>query len=420
MAVPEAQTNTPRHGRVLSFNSNKSEKTHKSRGSGQKIHYTESPKEKEANRIHTHADPTLAMNELQPSAIALQKSNLESLRSIQHKDVYGNPITDPDLSNPTRHRFERPLDTIRSFEAAIDGHYSNRGSSFNRPDESTYGGYSRRSSYFAGAESLSFLFITGPIRSIYSAVSAMGPPRLTPQTPLDRGGPSYQNRGYNEQANYSSNYRPSQSRPDSYAESHSGGYYNQYNNNNYYGNNGYPPRVPRHGAPRTNSDQQMHGHSNGQGYYPQQGQPYPPNDSYASGSGSASGNHSNDQLANYTGPSSVNSSMDRLQQQQQQQKQEEQKLQEAYGFNGFGGAPDLEYSQQPGNGYYQEESSNAFDNHPQNGDGYSSQAFAPPGVPPKDPRSGGLPSSPAITRKEAPAPPPPEKRKSWFKRLSNK
>lgn len=27
---------------------------------------------------------------------------------------------EPDLSNPTRNRWERPLDTIRSFEAAIN------------------------------------------------------------------------------------------------------------------------------------------------------------------------------------------------------------------------------------------------------------------------------------------------------------
>lgn len=30
---------------------------------------------------------------------------------------------DPDRSNPTRNRWERPLDTIRAFEAAIDGNY---------------------------------------------------------------------------------------------------------------------------------------------------------------------------------------------------------------------------------------------------------------------------------------------------------
>lgn len=45
-----------------------------------------------------------------------------SLRSIQHTDHEGRVITEPDLSNPTRHRFERPLDTIRNFEAAIDRH----------------------------------------------------------------------------------------------------------------------------------------------------------------------------------------------------------------------------------------------------------------------------------------------------------
>lgn len=73
-------------------------------------------------------------------AVALEKSNLGSLRDMQHRDQYGNPISmfllfclfvvvkglliviaEPDISNPTRPRFERPLDTIRSFEAAIYG-----------------------------------------------------------------------------------------------------------------------------------------------------------------------------------------------------------------------------------------------------------------------------------------------------------
>lgn len=36
------------------------------------------------------------------------------------------PTADPDRSNPTRSRWERPLDTIRSFEAAIDGNYSRK------------------------------------------------------------------------------------------------------------------------------------------------------------------------------------------------------------------------------------------------------------------------------------------------------
>lgn len=37
------------------------------------------------------------------------------------KDVFGNPIRTADMSNPTRNRNERPLDTVRGFEFAITG-----------------------------------------------------------------------------------------------------------------------------------------------------------------------------------------------------------------------------------------------------------------------------------------------------------
>jgi hypothetical protein len=37
-----------------------------------------------------------------------------------------SPPADPDLSNPTRRRTERPLETIRSFEAAIDTEYNRK------------------------------------------------------------------------------------------------------------------------------------------------------------------------------------------------------------------------------------------------------------------------------------------------------
>lgn len=37
------------------------------------------------------------------------------------RDIFGNPILQPDMSNPTRNRDERPLDTIRGFEYAITG-----------------------------------------------------------------------------------------------------------------------------------------------------------------------------------------------------------------------------------------------------------------------------------------------------------
>lgn len=82
------------------------------------------------------------------AAVAIgQAVSLSPIRAIQHLDANGNPIgqcfsglttriieksdlstfiADPDRSNPTRSRWERPLDTIRSFEAAIDGNYSRK------------------------------------------------------------------------------------------------------------------------------------------------------------------------------------------------------------------------------------------------------------------------------------------------------
>jgi len=100
------------------------------------------------------------------------KSSLAPLRSIQHKDAFGNPIgrwcemqilsttqlkanfvvADPDRSNPTRSRWERPLDTIRSFEAAIDSEYTNRRSMLRSDNESVVWGNNRRSSYYGGSK----------------------------------------------------------------------------------------------------------------------------------------------------------------------------------------------------------------------------------------------------------------------------
>ncbi|EKV06610.1 DUF2406 domain protein [Penicillium digitatum] len=74
--------------------------------------------------LQSKADPNMALHEQEPTAVNLQPGSRDtfSLRSIQHKDRDGKLITDPDLSNPTRSRLERPLDTIRSFDAAIDAH----------------------------------------------------------------------------------------------------------------------------------------------------------------------------------------------------------------------------------------------------------------------------------------------------------
>jgi hypothetical protein len=107
--------------RAFSFHSDKSHRS----GNG-KSDLTETPAQKEAQRLHSKADPTLAISEATPAEVAMTQSSLASLRSIQHRDAYGNPIADPDKSNPTRSRWERPLDTIRSFEAAIDGGYNRK------------------------------------------------------------------------------------------------------------------------------------------------------------------------------------------------------------------------------------------------------------------------------------------------------
>ncbi|KAJ5761756.1 uncharacterized protein N7511_005138 [Penicillium nucicola] len=73
--------------------------------------------------LQSKADPNMALYEEQPIAVNTQPGTTQfSLRSIQHKDREGKLISDPDLSNPTRSRLERPLDTIRSFDAAIDAH----------------------------------------------------------------------------------------------------------------------------------------------------------------------------------------------------------------------------------------------------------------------------------------------------------
>ncbi|KAL1851118.1 hypothetical protein Plec18167_008809 [Paecilomyces lecythidis] len=71
------------------------------------------------HNVQSKANPVMALNEEQPAALAFEKSTLRSLSQMQHVDANGNPITEPDVSNPTRYRYERPLDTIRSFERAI-------------------------------------------------------------------------------------------------------------------------------------------------------------------------------------------------------------------------------------------------------------------------------------------------------------
>lgn len=80
-------------------------------------------------RTASVADPILeAVQEAQPFEQAAdhdpnRKSYFSSLDGSQQimRDVFGQPIQTPDISNPTRARDERPLDTIRSFEYAVSG-----------------------------------------------------------------------------------------------------------------------------------------------------------------------------------------------------------------------------------------------------------------------------------------------------------
>ncbi|KAK8082767.1 hypothetical protein PG996_001548 [Apiospora saccharicola] len=125
--------------RAFSFHSDKSHKTD--------LHETSA--EKESKRLHTKADPTLAMQEMEPSAVAAHQSRraLPSMSEIEWRDATGTPITEPDRSNPSRSKWERPLDTIRSFEAAIDGGYNNR-QSFIRTDSDSVANYNRRSGLY--------------------------------------------------------------------------------------------------------------------------------------------------------------------------------------------------------------------------------------------------------------------------------
>ncbi|KAJ5917789.1 hypothetical protein N7454_010164 [Penicillium verhagenii] len=284
MAAPQPATVPTRPTRNRGF-SVKSDHSRRTSTSGHKSNLSESSEEKARRNLHTKADPLVAMTELQPMAVALEKSNLGSLRETQHKDQYGNPITDPDWSNPTRPRFERPLDTIRSFEAAIYGSYSSqRPESYARTEDaaSQMGDYSRRTSYY---------------------------------------GSNNHSRGQGEQYG-----RGAQSRPDSvidYGASSSQAPENPYP----YNQNGGQQRRPRYQS-RPSNDQGVY--SNGNGHASGGQRSY---DNVTAMSGSASGY--TDPYGQSTDPSSLNSSMDQLSQQVMAQQRLDERAQAAeYGYAG--------------------------------------------------------------------------------------
>lgn len=227
----------------------------------------------------------------------------------------GAPLTlnsnpaDPDLSNPTRPRLERPLDTIRSFEAAVHETYNNRNSASLKSREFGAMHYHVQQSltYPAGGESTPG--DVGPRGSYFGGGN-------------DRYGPSRRESyadGYNQPSenyypyNRNSRSRPRYSRRMTTDKSLGGG-----SARNGYAVNGY---------------QNAHQDAYQPGY---QGSGSYDNITAASGSGS----RHTDPYGNSTDPSSVDSSIDQLQQHQHQQQQRQQQQQQQqksmhgdYGYN---------------------------------------------------------------------------------------
>ncbi|KAI1082954.1 hypothetical protein F5B20DRAFT_597166 [Whalleya microplaca] len=183
--------------RGFSFHSDRS---HRSSNSHYKVDLHETSAEKEARRLHGTADPRAALSDLEPAMQAQEATTgamRTSLRLLQHKDSNGNPISDPDRSNPTRSKWERPLDTIRSFEAAIDGEYSRK--SMYR-DTDSIANWNRRSSYHAnnGPRFPQDSYYGGRPNSAFRPETIMGEPRQPPMTagPRDSYYDGYENNPY--------------------------------------------------------------------------------------------------------------------------------------------------------------------------------------------------------------------------------
>ncbi|KAJ5124765.1 Protein of unknown function DUF2406 [Penicillium bovifimosum] len=282
MASPQSPT-SPKRSRGFT---NRSETSERSGSTSHKRGPSESSEEKARRNLHTKADPLVAMNELQPMAVALEKSNLGSLRDIQHKDQFGNIITDPDLSNPTRPRLERPLDTIRSFEAAIYGSYSNRASYARTEDAaSQMGDYSRRTSYYGGQN--------GTSARNYDQNNHYGQPSSRPDSIVN----AYQNTPQTAEGARTNPAGPP------------------------------PPLSPADGYSNiaNNVNNAQYGYPQGHGYQRSADNVLAP----SNGSGGS------DPYGQSTDPSSLSSSNDQLQQQYLQQQRLDERAQADYGYNGY-------------------------------------------------------------------------------------
>lgn len=393
-SAQQRPTPTTRKSRAFSFRSDKSH------GSGShKIDLHETSAEKEAKRLHSKADPTLAMQEAEPSEVAAYvKSSLASLRSIQHKDAFGNPIADPDRSNPTRSRWERPLDTIRSFEAAIDGGYNNRRSIIRPDTDGPTWGPSRRASYYGPSTEFSI---------------GSRPGKVLTRGRTDANGARFPHDSYYGSRPPSMMYanRADGSLPDLRMGGHRDSYYEQSHG---YGGYGPPAQNGRRGWARMSTEPQ---YSSAYKQQQQQNEYSIPNNhrSYETVT-TASGSGSSAEPAGYqTDPtSSDNSSIDRVQSSVPRRQPEPVN---DYGI-GFGQSPS-----------YQPPSFTLSTPQSSNGGGYGDNyqtsggpqyGKSPPPVPQKDVGGGMLRKPVAANPVHQPRPAQPEKRKSWFARRFSK
>ncbi|EEB06216.1 fungal protein [Schizosaccharomyces japonicus yFS275] len=69
-------------------------------------------------QLGTPANPSVAITEPEPYEQAVSSDRPKSTHIP--KDYYGQKIDEPDVNNPTRWKFERPLDTVRAWHKLID------------------------------------------------------------------------------------------------------------------------------------------------------------------------------------------------------------------------------------------------------------------------------------------------------------
>lgn len=329
-----------------------------------------------------------------------------------------HPTAEPDRSNPTRSRWERPLDTIRSFEAAIDGGYSRK--SLYRSDSESVANFNRRSSYYSSEH---IPHLTPPRPRVHGADAL----------DLDNGGRFPQDGYYGGRSQPASRPEVNQidmrqggmSRDSFYdlqqqgGQGGQGGYYNGNGHNGYNGGfSGTPPLAPpgRQRYSRMASEPQLSAH--------RQPQPdahvYPiPNNhrSYETVA-SAAGSGSYGEPAGYqTDPtSSDNSSVERMQPPQKRQP-------EPVNDYGIGFTQNSTY--QPPTFTVGANGTNGAKANGNQANGYQSNGYrGPPPAPPKDNRGSILrkPISQTLSansnNQERPS--VGEKRKSWFARRFSK